>query len=1643
MGSILISSSELSNSTDYLILVSCYTYCRYALTVAYTSEIFLIPGLPMSGNLTAGRQAVYKIMTENYWSFLEIAASATFGEFQLFVNKGDIDPTADNSLPIEHNWHSGQDFYVENPKNDEIYRAAIVALTDVQYTITATSPSNNIQALQASVPVRGSVGGGQCNAYVIAVDDPNETLVINLTPFSGDADIYVSAGKVPSITEFDFAARKYGNDTLVIDKEMRQSIGSPTGFYYISICGFMDSTYSLTVSINKNSFTPLTAGVPETGYVNYLDIDLFYFELQINKNYNITVQVTALEGNPDLYAKLCTSGDIYDCVFIKEDITNPGLDIHYSNHSTGSDTINIAHRSNKCSKAETCKYVIGVAGASVQTSFFTVVALLDLSSELRLQDGRPTSGSIQGSGYKYFVYDVFNITATQIDFSLTPIIGNPDLYVSTTGKPNITYFEKSSNKAATEIDSVSYVRGEDGKEDLIGSYHVAVYSASTTTFSIVAKETLPIKNTTIQLYPGHPQKDTVYNVTDGDYRIYYFTAHYTAETKQPFRITLTPITGKYSIYAANSLANLDWNTEIFFYNWRSDSNSTDITNTITIDTNDPAYLLTTTYLVLVIAEQFSDDSATYSIVYSIGDGVVILSEDIPYNGQVEEKKYDYYRFPVFYNHEDITITVTALTGDPDLYITASPEKPQPSKSDNEFRSNNFGSEVLTITWGDIQPKCPTLPDQYTHGSPTNCNLYIAVYGFSASTYTIKIHPRRNLPSPLMIGTPEIHQVNKTQEDYYYVTINAFLPLSVTSQPLQGDPDLFMNIFDVIKAGYDLTKWQLPTRTNSSYWSQSTVMTDEIDISSGDLLIVCPSGNCIALIGVYCFSDSCMYSLNVQQEEITIIYENVPTYGYADQNQYVYYSYYCDKDDTDFLITVTPLSNGDPDLFISMGRAAKPTRERFDWASQNWSGESLLISKDSPFFNDKLTMRGTYIIGVLGVISGSFTLTVNNHIIPVTRLYSGIPQQGRLAKNSAAYYSFFNTLMVDIVISLVPTTGTPTLLASYDYGFGEEFFEQLPSLDHYTWSSITANNRYVIYIPASDPYFCTYCNILIAVNTTDSNCTYSITANNNQTFTVLQNGIPFRSNIMPQRWQFYSFEITERTDFDILFTSFSGDIDAYVSTNKSVNYENSQWFAFSSQKIDFIGIKTSDTNFIVGTYYIGINTYLEATYSVMVHTRNTYATLVDGWPVTYGLEYSRSQKVYFQFGNHFYFTGPVFCTLTPLSPDFWPRVYADFQPSGQRKDFPNQFGSKYKFEMEQYDPLYDELQMSFHETGFGSLNIAVYGSEHGVHSEVDFGQFDLYCSASMEMVTLKVGTDRYDYLSSPITRKRFELTVNEKGKLDVYVIPCEGKLKLEISSNWTLISQEAPDVYVGSLTDGRIQGSINNALGTYYVTVSLVETLKNATFQMTTIFTKAGDQAPKNLAPGHDGLLKWERKDGKKIKVIWSPIEYEGGRPYETPKSVEYHVIFTDDEDVQMMTACGMHTAANAGRAKYVGSLYGSEANELEVDLPSNIGFINVIAVAQGAKNMMLGLVVYDPTQIVLTRRRNHGIGQIIFWGAALILLGSVFTAIYFYRKFKKVKQELQYEMTDVRNVASVSSGSIEVSALSTRNRQYSPLVQES
>jgi hypothetical protein len=183
-----------------------------------------------------------------------------------------------------------------------------------------------------------------------------------------------------------------------------------------------------------------------------------------------------------------------------------------------------------------------------------------------------------------------------------------------------------------------------------------------------------------------------------------------------------------------------------------------------------------------------------------------------------------------------------------------------------------------------------------------------------------------------------------------------------------------------------------------------------------------------------------------------------------------------------------------------------------------------------------------------------------------------------------------------------------------------------------------------------------------------------------------------------------------------------------------------------------------------------------------------------------------------------------------------------------------------------------------------------------------------------------------------------------------------------------------------------------------------------------IFTEQGKPAPKKLNPGKNGLLTWSFKKDKNIIVSWNSVENDTTAVDDS--GAEYKVYYSHQKEFSMISACAVHYYQSREKIQFLGA---TKENALEVTLPHSKGFINVIAVLPRTSASPIKEIVYDPTEVLISKAPRTGGGLLLFWILAVSLFVAVAVAIYFWKKKRRVETILNYEMSDVRNVASVAS----------------------
>lgn len=1542
------------NGTTY-ILLHCQNYCIYSLSVFQSEHIKLSQGLPLANTLEADKHLLFNYYVTDKSKFILISARYS-GAMKMFVSKNNKDPGPANTMMVLNNWVDDYEcFFTDFEANDVIY-ILIITEKRTEFSIVVVDNDEVPVKVQASKTIIGTIELFESKFYYIELNEHSSMLDISLTVFRGDADIFVSFNSQPNIKDYDFKSDSIGNDHIKLSKKDFEGFNFASGKVFITIHGNMDSKYSFVARTNLIATVELTEGVPQESFVSKNNIQYFYYKVSATSQ-NLFFYLTTYSGDTELYIRLCSNR----CIINKNDFeTNQ---VYKNNANSALKTIEIKYEGDNSCTNQGCNFVIAIFGKV--SSYYSIVSVSE-SGKIHLQQGKSFIMSSPIAGKHLFEYVVTEESVYEVDFVVSPIYGDPDICTNL-GLDVQESCEKKSEKTGIEVDQVIYQKGKDF-DSLTGIYFIIIQCPAGCYYSIVPREQIPGKNTTIHLIPGHPQKDKLENIEGRDFRIYYFDV----TLQEDIKILLAGHTGKFEILVSSDQGSMDWNNERFYYDWKAVSSQANA-NILTISKLDHKFKSNSTYLVLVQATAFAtDDTATFTLQFIQGNQILMLTSDISLSGTIQGQEYSYYSFPIQHSNIDLKISLTVISGNPDLFISFDPTNIRPSKEKNDMRSTNLGSETLTLLWDEaISQYCPILSQEYQHGDVHSCYLYISVYSDYNSSYSLRVSPQSNLPQYL-VRQETIHStLNKGEYDFFYTYVDVTEEILIVLQNIIGESELLIKIEDKTMVSEDFSEWKRPNE-DSTQIKMKNFLSEEILLKPEDLKKSCIK-TCLILIGSLCQTHSCSFLLENSDSDVVKLVESQAKYGIVGR-EFKYYSYMCDKTDEVLIFTVTPMESCNPSMFISKGELARPTSSVFNWKSKSISGDSILIYPSDKNFTSG-TMIGAYIIGITSEDEiCNYTLIVTNHDLPVIILSPGIPQKGTIMPYEMKHYAVYNTIGQQVDITLTPITGNPFLFVSVHLDQETEFYSNLPTVDYSIWSTRYSNNKFSLQIKESDPNYCRNCYYIIGV-LSEVDSSYMISATNEINIKVLQNGVPSKADIAPGDLHIYKFSANYHRNLYISVSEYSHVVDFNVSISKDTS--GYIWRTNSGANTKSIVIETSDPNFIVGTYYVVVScSEPETLYSIVWYDEESYISLVDGWPSMYGMDNKEIKDVRFKF----YHDGSIFCMLESLTTGFYPTVVVYSKYNQGNSEIANYVEKNYTG-----DHLYMNLVIK-------NGDYLLFEVKNNRNKTAGWSEFSLYCTKSFHPGFLNLGRTAIGHLDKNIPALRYELSVQVKDLLSVYIIPCSGSVELKASTNWTIINDEQPLIVSSKLSDGIIFGSLSNVNGKVYLTVS--KTSEGISVYKIIVERKH----IRRLYPGDDGFISWDENKGKTL-VKWNKLEFENGNVFNGDTA--YRVFYTENENVELKSTCQAEYAASKGQGVWIGT---TEEEEILLSLKKK-GFINVVATVLKHENVALNNVIYDKTRIESNSQvRSYRKLLVLLSLLVIILLAGV--AIYFF-KYRQVKIEIK------------------------------------
>jgi len=612
----------------------------------------------------------------------------------------------------------------------------------------------------------------------LKTDNSNE-LVFIVTPFGGDADIFIKFDGTPTKESFDLRSTSNGADFIAYTSSSPFSTKLTAHIGVLSLKS--DVTYSVLAYLS-DKHVKLVEGIPQLATVRARESVFFEYTPEPGESGKILLSNVAITGDPD--------------IFVSTTNRYPNnTDSEYREILQGSDLLIIPDTRNTT-------YYIAIHGYKNSTF---AIGLTHFATQTRLIQNVPMRLHLDAANTAYFAYNLTTVTDRLI-IQLDPNtrLGDPDLYVSrTTQRPSQSDAEFKSLRIGSDQVSID--------NPTMGTYYIAVRAfAFATVYTLVAR---PARSSTF-LINGQPQTAISFGGKYDYYKFFYndegridnkyvdFTAtpdrgnvrlylgssvnqfptsdsfssqgvsigstqllqipdaadgvYYigvlsegdseytiTASTRVQYIRVLEAQPYTYSIRrdhyrkfyfdAVNTTSNIvisvasQQDADLYVgvedrvnkthSIWQSAAGGGDVIN---IERNDPDFIKLTGPMRLYIAVYGYYDS--YFTLTVSSDSITPLNDDEPVRGIVKQYQYTYYRY-YMQNTGQLTFNLRTLQlqDDVDMYISTKDARPLKEEGKHEYHSQGYGSDELTIS---------------AVGGKT---YYIGVYGFTSnSTYEFTV-----------------------------------------------------------------------------------------------------------------------------------------------------------------------------------------------------------------------------------------------------------------------------------------------------------------------------------------------------------------------------------------------------------------------------------------------------------------------------------------------------------------------------------------------------------------------------------------------------------------------------------------------------------------------------------------------------------------------------------------------------------------------------------------------------------------------------------------------------------------------------------------------------------------------------------------
>jgi len=529
--------------------------------------------------------------------------------------------------------------------------------------------------------------------------------------------------------------------------------------------------------------------------------------------------------------------------------------------------------------------------------------------------------------------------------SLTPSFGDPDVYISLTqpfpNKKNFTWSQTAFGPDTLTIQSIDILQhGCNPKLSGFCTFYLGVYGFLNSSFSMVV-HTNEGFTSPLTLLEQHPQSGSV---STGEYTYYRYIISSTNRLTTSIKLTITPLDdGDQDLYimfgqlnaAGNPVNASHYEPGRSHYDYKS-TNWASSTDQIEVS-NGMAHFCRQCVLYVAV---YGYKGGHY-ILQASSQGVLSLVQNQAIGGRVDLKTYVYYSFFNAVQFAQISISLTMVSGDADLYVSTTQ---LPTEESYVWRSSNFGNDVKVILYDD---------PQYCW----NCEYFVGVYGYKNSTFTLLVSTTSSSVVKLKPNSPQLIAVSALQIKYFTALLaSSAADTTVTITEMNsGSADLFVQLFNASSftsaAGGD--QFVLPDPSDPSTYRYTTrhSQNNHVYIPATHRM-----EELLLAIAVYATTDVQCSIVVTDSQAPVLLQLGTPQNHFVELGRMVQFVVYPD-DLEDLRVTVTARS-GDPDLLISGDPKRVPhcgigayswqvVCGNYTWSSRQFSTDQIILSQDSP------------------------------------------------------------------------------------------------------------------------------------------------------------------------------------------------------------------------------------------------------------------------------------------------------------------------------------------------------------------------------------------------------------------------------------------------------------------------------------------------------------------------------------------------------------------------------------------------------------------------------------------------------------------------------------------------------------------------